>query len=207
MSSESHWQEVYQSREPQEVGWYRPHLECSLELIESVAAPAARIIDVGGGCSTLVDDLLDRGFDRVTVLDIAQSAIDISRRRLGSRAAKVAWLAADVANDPLPQDEYDLWHDRAVFHFLTRPGDRAAYVAAAARALKPGGWLIVAAFSPEAPPRCSGLDVVRYTFDSLRREFRDQFVHVKDMEQLHVTPSGVKQPYIYCLFRRKPPAG
>ncbi len=168
MDPKSHWDNVYQTKRPDEVSWYRPHLELSLELIAH-AAPAgdAHIIDIGGGESTLVDDLLRRGYCNVSVLDISITGLKVAEQRLGTEAAKVAWLCGDVTNYPFPLRQYDVWHDRAVFHFLTKAQDRAAYVRQVVHAVKPGGHVIVAAFGPEGPTRCSGLDIVRYDPDTL----------------------------------------
>ncbi|MFA4835625.1 MAG: class I SAM-dependent methyltransferase [Dehalococcoidia bacterium] len=203
MDRKSHWENIYQHNDPSKVGWYRLHLEKSLQLIaEAGLEKTAEIADIGGGASTLADDLLDRGFANVTVLDLSSHAIDKARQRLGNRSGAVTWMEADVTKDSLPHNRYELWHDRAVFHFLTSPEDRSSYVAAVKESLKPNGHLIIATFSPEAPPRCSGLEVVRYTTASLVREFEGSFYLIRSLEQEHVTPSGVRQPYIYCHFRK-----
>lgn len=203
MERKSHWENVYQQVDCSRVSWFRPHLELSLQLIDSIALPhSAQIIDIGGGCSTLVDDLLGRGFTKITVLDISSHAIQLAKQRLGDRSQHVTWIEADITTAQLSEKRYDLWHDRAVFHFLTAPEDRKAYVLTAQRALKPGAHMIIATFSPEAPPKCSGLDVVRYTSSSLSREFADNFELVEALEQEHRTPSGVRQPYIYCHFKK-----
>jgi SAM-dependent methyltransferase len=171
----SHWDSVYRSKRPDQVSWYRPHLETSLRLIER-AAPGrgARILDVGGGESTLVDDLLARGYRHVSVLDVSSAALEVARERLGADADKVTWLCGDVTTCAFTR-QYDVWHDRAVFHFLTRPGDRTAYVRQVARAVKPGGHVIVATFGPAGPAQCSGLEVVRYDADALHDEFGANF--------------------------------
>jgi ubiquinone/menaquinone biosynthesis C-methylase UbiE len=203
VESKSHWDNVYQHTDPSQVGWYRPHLERSLQLIDEISLePSAHIVDIGGGCSTLVDDLLDKGFANVTILDLSSHAIEIAKQRLGNRSGDVEWIEADVTKDPIPANQFDLWHDRAVFHFLTSPEDRSAYFAAAWQSLKPNGYLLIATFSPEAPPKCSGLDVIRYTTALLSHEFEAGFDLIHSLEQEHVTPSGVRQPYIYCCFRK-----
>ncbi|MBT4511858.1 MAG: class I SAM-dependent methyltransferase [Chloroflexi bacterium] len=203
MERKSHWDNVYQHTDPSQVGWYRPHLENSLQFIEEIALEqSAQIIDIGGGCSTLVDDLLDRGFDNVTILDLSSYAIEIAKNRLGNRSSEVTWIEADVTKYTPPPNQYDLWHDRAVFHFLTSPEDRNTYFNAVWQSLKPNGNLIIATFSPEAPPKCSGLDLVRYTPDSLCHEFEEGFHLIQNLQQEHVTPLGVRQPYIYCHFRK-----
>jgi 2-polyprenyl-3-methyl-5-hydroxy-6-metoxy-1,4-benzoquinol methylase len=161
MAAQTHWEKVYIEKAPATVSWYRPHLETSLALIERAAAGcSAAVIDVGGGESTLVDDLLARGYENITGLDISQTAIDVNRKRLGNAAERVNWLVADITKVNLEPSAYDVWHDRAVFHFLTAPSDRLSYVRQVAHAVKPGGHVIVSTFGPEGPTRCSGLDVV-----------------------------------------------
>jgi 2-polyprenyl-3-methyl-5-hydroxy-6-metoxy-1,4-benzoquinol methylase len=202
MNIETHWNNIYREKAPDAVSWYRPHLETSLALIEN-AAPArdASIIDVGGGESTLVDDLLARGYQGVTVLDVSQTAIDFTKKRLGAAAERVHWLAADIANCELPKHAYDVWHDRAVFHFLTAPDQRAAYVRQVARAVKPGGHVLVSTFGPEGPTKCSGLEIVRYNAQSLHAEFGARFQLVESFKELHNTPFGTTQQFLYCLCR------
>jgi len=172
MDRKAHWEKVYATKAPQEVSWYRPHLERSLELIARAAPqPAAAILDVGGGESTLVDDLLGRGYKNITVLDISQTAFAVTQKRLGSAAGQVRWLVADVTEAALDEAAFDVWHDRAVFHFLTEQAQRAAYVRQVARAVKPGGHVIVSTFGPEGPAKCSGLDVMRYDAAALHGQF------------------------------------
>ncbi len=208
MSSRSHWDTVYQTKPADQVSWYRPHLERSLAFIERVAPErAAAIIDVGGGESTLVDDLVAAGYEDVTVLDIAPTAIAGARARLGDAAERVHWLAADITTVELPAERYDVWHDRAVFHFLTRPEDRAAYVRRALRAVRPRGYVVVATFGPEGPEKCSGLPVVRYDADHLHDEFGAAFRLVDSTVELHRTPSGATQQFTYCFCRVDRPAG
>ena len=198
----SHWDRVYAAKDAAEVTWYQPHHAMSLQLIaETGVGASTSIIDVGGGTSTLVDDLLERGFTRLTVLDVSPVAIDHAKKRLGSRASEITWLEADVTQAELPPGGYDLWHDRAVFHFLTLPEQRAAYVVAVARALKPGGHLVLSTFGPEGPRSCSGLEVVRYSPDSLLRELGDGFELLKSVTEQHRAPSGARQQFVYCHFR------
>lgn len=197
-----HWDQLYGSKAPDQVSWYRPHLETSLALIERAApAHSASIIDVGGGESTLVDDLLARGYENVTVLDISQTAIDVTRKRLNESSNRVQWIAGDVAEVTLEQKGYDVWHDRAVFHFLTSVMQRAAYVKQVAHAVKTGGHVIVSTFGPEGPKRCSGLDVVRYDAESLHDEFGARFRLVESSKELHTTPFGNAQQFLYCYCR------
>lgn len=199
MDVQAHWEKIYSQKAADEVSWYRPHLETSLALIaQAAASPSASIIDVGGGESTLVDDLLARGYANITVLDISQTAIDGNKKRLGKASEQLHWLVADITQVELEPWAYDVWHDRAVFHFLTEPRDRAAYVRQAARAMKPGGHVIVSAFGPEGPVKCSGLGVVRYDAESLHAEFGARFRLIESSEELHQTPFGTTQQFLYC---------
>jgi 2-polyprenyl-3-methyl-5-hydroxy-6-metoxy-1,4-benzoquinol methylase len=202
MNVQNHWEQIYGTKAPDAVSWYRPHLETSLELIERAAPDcSASIIDVGGGESTLVDDLLARGYENVTILDVSQTAIDMTKKRLGAASERVKWLAADITNAGLERCSYDMWHDRAVFHFLTAMEMRTAYVRQVAHAVKPGGHVIVSTFGPEGPTKCSGLEVVRYDADSLHKEFGARFHLLKSSEELHHTPFGTVQQFLYCLCR------
>lgn len=202
LDPKAHWDGIYQRVAPEQVSWYKPHLETSLELIERVAPQHdASIIDVGGGESTLVDDLLARGYSRVTVLDISETAIDACKKRLGSAAARVRWIAADVTTAKFEAADYDVWHDRAVFHFLTAQDQREAYVRQVAQAVKPGGYVIVSTFGPKGPTKCSGLDVVRYDADHLHGQFGAHFRPVDSREEIHTTPGGKVQQFLYCMCR------
>ena len=202
MGIEEHWERIYATRAPDQVSWYCAHLTASLELIERTpASRTSAIIDVGGGESTLVDDLLAGGFVDITVLDISPTAIAACRKRLGDNADRIQWIAADITRAELEPRRYDLWHDRAVFHFLTRPGDRMAYVRQVERAVKPGGHVIIGTFGPEGPTRCSGLDVVRYDAESLHEEFGARFRLLESSKQLHQTPFGTTQQFLYCYCR------
>jgi SAM-dependent methyltransferase len=203
MDTRTHWETVYGTKAPDAVSWFRPHLENSLALIERVAADrSTAIIDVGGGASTLVDDLLARGYQNLTVLDIAATALEATKKRLGSAAERVDWLVADMTQVGLPPHTYDVWHDRAVFHFLTALEQRIAYVEKAASAVKHGGHLIVGTFGLDGPAKCSGLDVVRYNAKSLHGEFGERFDLVESLEELHNTPFGTTQQFLYCLLKR-----
>ena len=197
-----HWDSVYRTRRPTEVSWYRPHLEISLQLIEeAVVNRDAHIIDVGAGESTLVDDLLAHGYRNLYALDLSETALDVAKARLGANASRINWICGDVCTFPFLSEQYDLWHDRAVFHFFTDPGDRAAYVRQVARAVKPGGHVIVATFGPEGPAQCSGLEVMRYGPEALHNEFGSRFRLVKHHSELHQTPIGATQQFTYCYCR------
>ena len=202
MNREKHWDRIYRSKAPTEVSWYQPEARLSLELIHRVAPELdASVLDVGGGASTLADGLLSAGYRDVTVLDVAPAALARAEERLGERAAQVRWIVADVLDAPLPAASCAVWHDRAVFHFLTDARDRARYVAQVERVVRPGGHVIVASFGPEGPTRCSGLEVVRYSPDGMHAEFGASFRLLESMREDHRTPSGRMQAFVYCLCR------
>ena len=202
MDARAHWEQVYATKDPQRVSWFRPHLERSVELIERAAPDrGASILDVGAGESTLVDDLLRLGYANITALEISQIALNALKERVGEAGAAVQWICGDVTETALPEAGFDLWHDRAVFHFLTEAGQRRAYVEQVRRALKPGGSLIVSTFGPSGPERCSGLTTMRYDAAGLGREFGDQFRLVESSLQMHTTPSGAEQQFLSCWWR------
>jgi len=202
VDNRSHWETVYATKRVDAVSWYQPSARRSLELIQRVAPDRdAPIIDVGGGASVLVDDLVRAGYRDVTVLDIAENALDAARERLGDAGASVRWMAADARTATLPAAHFEVWHDRAVFHFLIDAVDRAAYVAQLERALRPGGFAIIATFAEDGPTSCSGLAVVRYSVEELRVAFGDAFELVASERESHETPSGARQSFIYCTFR------
>jgi 2-polyprenyl-3-methyl-5-hydroxy-6-metoxy-1,4-benzoquinol methylase len=203
MHAKGHWESVYTAKALEEVSWYRPHLDTSLALIEQLTpSPAAAIIDVGAGASTLVDDLVRRGYANITVLDISETALCAAKERLGPASSQIQCLTADVCEANLRVDYYDLWHDRAVFHFLTLPEQRVSYVARAASSVKRNGHLIVSTFGPEGPTWCSGLDTVRYDAAALASEFGTQFALTESRIEWHTTPSGGEQQFLYCAFKR-----
>jgi SAM-dependent methyltransferase len=197
-----HWERVYETKRPTEVSWYRRHLDTSLALIEEAAPDrAASVIDAGGGESTLVDDLLARGYTDVTVVDLSRIALDVTRERVGDRGASVRWICGDAASVELPGARYDVWHDRAVFHFLTEPSARLAYVGQVARVVRPGGHVVVGTFGPDGPAQCSGLDVARYDAEGLRAELGKRFELLRHLEEVHRTPLGRGQQFVWGLFR------
>ena len=203
MQSKSHWENIFATKDVTQVSWFQEHPELSVQFIEQTGVDkTGQIIDVGGGASTLVDDLLANGYDNVTVLDISGAALQVAQQRLGQLASKVTWLEASIIEAELPENFYDVWHDRAVFHFLTRAEDRARYVEAVRLSVKTGGHVIVATFGLEGPLRCSGLDVIRYSPDSLHDEFGDSFEIVDTTSELHHTPFGTEQKFIYCYCRK-----
>jgi len=206
MEPKSHWENIYSTRAPDAVSWFQPHAETSLRLIRNAGAGShARVIDVGGGASTLVDDLLAAGFPRPTVLDLSGAAIATAQRRHGERASEVTWIEGDITRVALPARAYDVWHDRAVFHFLTDDADRAAYVRTLLHAVQPGGHVIVATFAEDGPLKCSGLPVVRYRPDQLHAEFGEPFELIAHEKEAHQTPGGTVQQFVYCFCRRVAP--
>ena len=198
-----HWENIYTTKQPTEVSWYKTHLDLSLEIISKLhLAPESPLIDIGAGTSTLVDDLLDQKFKDISVLDISAKALDISKKRLGHKADKVTWLESDITDADLPKSHYELWHDRAVFHFLTDVRDRKKYVDVLRSSLKINGHLIIATFNLKGPLTCSGLDIVRYSPETLLKELGSGFRLMENVDEAHQTPSGVVQNFVYCWFRR-----
>jgi SAM-dependent methyltransferase len=203
MCKKNHWEQVYATKAPERLGWYKPRLHTSLSWIETLGLTEdAPIIDVGGGASTLVDDLLGAGYRSITVLDISENALSSVKSRLGKKAERVTWLVDDITSIELPAHHYELWHDRAVFHFLIEPDQQRKYRDSLLKALKPGGHLIIGTFAPEAPPVCSGLSVQRYELQQLVDTLGAGFELLNHLKKLHVTPGGVEQMYLYCHFRR-----
>jgi SAM-dependent methyltransferase len=203
VESKAHWENVYSTKATTEVSWYQEHATTSLRLIqEARVSRSASIIDVGGGASTLADGLLAQGFERLTVLDLSRAALAAAKSRLGSRADAIRWIEADVLTADLPAAGYDLWHDRAVFHFLTSEADRHAYVNKVLDAVRPGGLLIVATFAEDGPSRCSGLPVMRYRANELHAQFGEPFRLLSHEKESHLTPGGREQKFVYCLCRK-----
>jgi SAM-dependent methyltransferase len=202
----AHWDSVYSKNAPDAVSWYRPHLETSLRMIESAMGDADRarvaVLDVGGGQASLAADLLERGFGAVTVCDVSEVALERARERIGGAAARVDWLAGDVLTVPLPERFFDVWHDRAVLHFLRDPADKEAYVRRMTKALKPCGHAVMATFGPEGPMKCSGLEVCRYDAAALARTLGTDFRLVESLTEMHATPFGTEQQFLYCHFMR-----
>lgn len=198
-----HWQNVYTGKAPEAVSWFQPHAQRSVELILATDVPSsAAIIDVGSGASRLIDDLLAVGFTDITALDISAAALAAARARLGEAANSVQWLVADVTQADLPPATFDVWHDRAVFHFLTEPAQRRAYLNVVLHALKPGGYLVMSTFAEDGPLQCSGLPVCRYSAAALQAEFGPTFTWLRTEREVHATPMGTEQKFVYCLGRR-----
>ena len=195
-----HWERVYKKNKPDELGWYQDYPEISLKLITATGVGVdSDIIDVGGGTSKLIGTLLDQGYKRLTVLDISGSSIEKVKINLGEKSNRINWIEADVTKYSF-MEQYDIWHDRAVFHFLTEAKDRKEYINSLNKALKLNGHLIIATFALKGPPKCSGLPVTRYSPETLQNELGDNFKLVKAIVEGHVTPSGVRQKFIFCQF-------
>ncbi len=202
VSSQQHWETVYGAKAPDAVSWFQPHAERSLRLVQATGvSTSAAILDVGGGASTLVDDLLALGYVDLTVLDLSAAALAAARSRLGARATAVRWLVADITAVTLDEASVDVWHDRAVFHFLTSAVQRAAYMRTLRHTVKPGGHVIVATFAEDGPEKCSGLPVMRYSATALHAEFGSAFALVTKERESHTTPFGTVQQFTYCYCR------
>jgi SAM-dependent methyltransferase len=200
--NKAHWNEVYEKLAPREVSWYQIEPTLSLELIARTEIPKeAPIIDVGGGASTLVDSLLVHGFSDLAVLDLSGKALAHARRRLGANGARVEWFEQDITEFSAPR-RFSLWHDRAVFHFLTETGQRELYMEALRRAIAPGGHVIIAAFAIGGPTRCSGLDIVQYDARKIKVELGPEFRLVEELSELHITPAAQGQKFGFFRFVR-----
>jgi 2-polyprenyl-3-methyl-5-hydroxy-6-metoxy-1,4-benzoquinol methylase len=198
----AHWENVYQTKGERELSWFEESPSISLNYIRATGAkPGASIIDIGGGASRLVDALLAEGFEAITVLDLSEKVLATSKARLGARSAKVKWVAADVTTWE-PSQPYDVWHDRAAFHFLTDPNDRAAYAALVLRAVRVGGHVIIGTFAQDGPERCSGLPVVRHDAASLGKILGPSFELIESQNHAHQTPMGTIQQFQFSRFRR-----
>jgi trans-aconitate methyltransferase len=202
MSDEAHWSAVYSRKEESELSWHQSAPSVSLDLMEKAGlTTATSVIDVGGGTSRVVDALISRGLSDLTVLDLSQAALDATRSRLGPDGQAVTWIAADITLWR-PTRTYDVWHDRAVFHFLTDAKDRAAYISALSSALSTGGHAVIATFAPDGPETCSGLPVARYSPELLAETLGAGFSLIDQRFQSHTTPWGHPQSFQYSLFRR-----
>jgi ubiquinone/menaquinone biosynthesis C-methylase UbiE len=200
MDRKQHWERVYGTKKPTEVSWYQADPRLSLSLVtEAAGAGPVSIIDVGGGASALVDRLVERPNTEVTVLDLSGAALREDQNRLGERASSVNWIEADILNVELPEKAYDIWHDRAVFHFLTDAADRRRYVAQVLRSVRKGGHVLVATFDEHGPERCSGLNVIRYSPEELHAQFGAPFRLLRSVHEEHLTPMGTTQKFVYCL--------
>ena len=207
MKSKEHWEQVYKTKPTDSLSWFQEHALRSKLLIGQIGVSlSAPIIDVGGGASTLVDDLLADGYSNLTVLDLSSAALTETKNRLGSILSKeVQWLEVNILDTNLAPHAYEIWHDRAVFHFLTAKEDRQQYVQAVIKSVKPGGYIIIATFAEDGPNQCSGLQAMRYSANELQAEFGDSFTLLQHENESHRTPSGVTQQFIYCSFKKLVP--
>lgn len=198
-----HWENIYHTRALHEVSWFQPRPETSLGIIEGMKLPAsAKIMDVGGGDSLLVDHLLDLGYENITVLDISEAAITRAKKRLGARAHSVQWIVADAATFE-PTTQYDLWHDRAAFHFLTQDAEIAHYLNTAHQGLAPNGHLVIGTFSDQGPTKCSGIDIKQYSEADMSAQLEGYFEKINCFTVDHTTPSGGVQNFLFCHFRKR----
>lgn len=196
-----HWQNVYDTKAPTEVSWFRPHLDVSLELIKRAGLQIdSRVIDIGAGASTLIDDLLDLGVRQVTAFDISATSLEVAKKRLGLRAAHVEWLVGDAARYRFEENRFDVWHDRAALHFLIDPADAIAYVDNATRAIRTGGFAIIGCFASDGPEKCSGLPVARREPEEIAKLFGARFTLVDQRHEQHITPWGASQSFAYALM-------
>jgi ubiquinone/menaquinone biosynthesis C-methylase UbiE len=203
MDKKQHWEQIYTTKASDNVSWFQEHAGQSLALIHNTGlAKSAAIIDVGGGASKLVDALTEEGYSDLSVLDLSSAALDVARQRLGRHAEYIGWMVGDITNVELPTNRFDIWHDRAVFHFLTDPADRQAYVEQVMRAVRPDGHVIIATFAEDGPEKCSGLPVVRYKPETLHATFGDNFTLVQHQKEAHNTPFGTVQQFVYCYCRK-----
>lgn len=202
MQSKAHWENIYTAKAPTEVSWFQEHTARSLRMIRAGGAhPSAAVIDVGGGASRLVDGLLADGFGNVTVLDLSGAALAAAKSRLGAAAERAKWIEANVLEADLPYHGYDVWHDRAVFHFHTGEEQRRAYARQVLHAVKPGGLVIVATFAEDGPTKCSGLPVMRYSPSEMQTALGEPFRLLTHERETHRTPAGNEQKFVYCAFQ------
>ncbi|MCP4634313.1 MAG: class I SAM-dependent methyltransferase [candidate division Zixibacteria bacterium] len=204
MSTKKHWENIYIKNAPSKVGWYQEYPTVSLKIIEnSGISPEQSIIDIGGGASCLVDCLIDKEYKNITVLDLSEASLKISMKRLGKRAENIQWCATDITSWD-SSIKYNLWHDRAMFHFLTSEDERKQYINSLNRNLLIGGHLIIATFAPDGPPKCSGLNIVRYDADKISSAIGNNFKLLEVINDTHITPGGIEQKYLYFYFKRNP---
>jgi 2-polyprenyl-3-methyl-5-hydroxy-6-metoxy-1,4-benzoquinol methylase len=200
----THWETVYTNKASDNVSWYQDYPHLSMEMIKhSGVMKSGQIIDVGSGATRLMSALLDEGYQSVTALDISETALRVAQKLLGARAGSIQWKAADICTVELPSHHYDLWHDRAVLHFLTGIDQRAAYLQTLRKALKPGGTVILATFAPDGPTQCSNLDVVRYGANDLTALLGDDFQLIESRSEAHTTPWSSQQQFTWCRFQRR----
>jgi 2-polyprenyl-3-methyl-5-hydroxy-6-metoxy-1,4-benzoquinol methylase len=204
MQKKEHWETVYSTKAPDSVSWFQEHAETSLNFIKKLnLEKSASIIDVGGGASTLVDDLLINGYSRLSVLDLSGAALETAKKRIGSNSTNVKWFEADVTEVQFPKHQFEVWHDRAVFHFLTQREEREAYIKNLLHSVKPNGHIIISTFAEDGPTQCSGLPVMRYSAETLQAELGESFSLKEQLKENHSTPFGTTQKFLFCHFVKK----
>lgn len=204
MQKKEHWETVYSTKSPDSVSWFQEHAETSLNFIKKLnLEKGAAIIDVGGGASTLVDDLLINGYSRLSVLDLSGAALETAKNRIGADSVSVQWFEADVTEAQFDKHQFEVWHDRAVFHFLTKPEEREAYIKNVMHSVKPNGHVIISTFAEDGPTQCSGLPVMRYSAQTLQAEFGEKFLLKEQLKEDHNTPFGTTQKFMFCHFVKK----
>jgi ubiquinone/menaquinone biosynthesis C-methylase UbiE len=197
-----HWENIYQTKELKDLSWYQPSPTTSLDFLKQFnISKTAKIIDIGGGDSLLVDNLLDLGYTDITVLDISDAALDRSKKRLGDRSSKIKWIIADAATFK-PAEKYDFWHDRATFHFLTKEQEIENYIDTVHRSINPTGILVIGTFSEQGPKKCSGIEITQYSETTMTKRLINFFEKIKCITIDHKTPSGMIQNFIFCSFRK-----
>ncbi|HBC0466395.1 TPA: class I SAM-dependent methyltransferase [Legionella pneumophila] len=201
-NNKQHWEGIYAEKSPENLSWFQKEPILSIKFIQKFSDNKSRIIDVGGGISTFVDHLLGLGYSHVAVLDISGKAIEHVKKRLADEASQVEWYVNDITQFT-PSHTYDIWHDRAVFHFLIDEKSRKSYLNVLKNTIKSGGYVIIASFAKEGPQKCSGLDIVQYDTSSIQKEFGDEFILLESHPEIHVTPGGNEQRFIYFIFQRK----
>uniref|UniRef100_UPI00321762C3 class I SAM-dependent methyltransferase n=1 Tax=uncultured Draconibacterium sp. TaxID=1573823 RepID=UPI00321762C3 len=203
MDRKKHWENIYETKKPDNVSWYQAHPTVSLNFLKEFAIPKSeKIIDIGGGDSLLVDHLLELGYTDITVLDISEAALDKAKQRLGTKASKIKWIAADAATFK-PTEKYGFWHDRAAFHFLTKETEIKSYISTIQENLKSGGVLVIGTFSENGPKMCSGIEIKQYSENSMTERLKQSFEKVKCIHVDHKTPFESIQEFIFCGFRRR----
>jgi ubiquinone/menaquinone biosynthesis C-methylase UbiE len=200
--NKEHWEKIYQTKRSEEVSWWQDHPKTSLALINQLNLPkTADIVDVGSGDSKLVDHLLDEGFECTTVLDISEQALARAKQRLGNRAKKVNWISSDIMKFQ-PDKSYDLWHDRATFHFLTTEPQIMKYLSVARESVKNNGYIVIGTFSVKGSKKCSGLTIKQYSEETLSTAFQNGFEKISCFTEDHITPFNTVQNFLFCLFKR-----
>lgn len=198
----NHWEKIYQTKELKDVSWFQPTPETSLNFFKQFGiSTTAKIIDIGGGDSHLVDHLLALGYQDISVLDISEEAINRAKERLGDKAKNVHWIVADITSF-IPTDKYDFWHDRAAFHFLTSEPEISAYIETAQQSIKSTGFLVIGTFSEQGPKKCSGIDIKQYSETSLTNCFKSSFEKIDCITVDHKTPSDSIQNFVFCSFKK-----